>query len=186
MLDQIIHWDQNLFFLINQSHLGWLDTFLPYFRSKIFWSPLYIYIVAFLIWNFPKNGLWIVLFALLTVGVSDTVSSKWIKKNVQRPRPCNDALIAHEVVLRIKCGGGYSFTSSHATNHAAIALFLFFTFMHERGLWRYLLVLWAISIGMAQIYVGVHYPLDVGAGLIIGSLIGWAMSFSYHRIFKLE
>ncbi|MBK8506372.1 MAG: phosphatase PAP2 family protein [Saprospiraceae bacterium] len=176
----------NLILFFNQSHIGWLDAFMPYFRNKILWSPLYIFIIAFLIWNFPKNGLWMVLFALLTIGVSDTVSSQWIKKNVKRPRPCSDALIGHEVVLRIKCGGGYSFTSSHATNHAAIALFLFFTFGHERRLWRYLLVVWAITIGIAQIYVGVHYPLDVGAGLIIGSLIGWMMSLTFQRLFKLE
>lgn len=127
-----------------------------------------------------------VLFALLTIGISDTVSSQWIKKNVKRPRPCNDEVIANEVLLRIKCGGGYSFTSSHATNHAAIALFLFFVFKYERRLWRYLLILWAITIGIAQIYVGVHYPGDVGVGLIIGSLIGWLMSLSFQRLFKIE
>ena len=127
-----------------------------------------------------------VLFALLTVGISDTVSSQWIKKNVKRLRPCNDAQISNEVVLRIRCGGGYSFTSSHATNHAAIAMFLFFIFGSERRLWRYLLVFWAISIGIAQIYVGVHYPLDVGVGLTIGALIGWMVSFSFHRLFNLE
>jgi len=34
------------------------------------------------------------------------------------------------------------------------------------------LILWAASIAYAQVYVGVHYPLDVIAGGLLGWLIG--------------
>lgn len=186
MLDQLIHLDQELFFLINQSHLYWFDSIMPYFRHKIFWAPLYIFIITFLIWNFPRNGLLMILFVVLTIGVSDTVSSQWIKKTVQRSRPCNDAVIKDQVKLRIRCGGGYSFTSSHATNHAALAFFIFFLFKRGRRRWRYLLVLWAVAVGMSQIYVGVHYPLDVLGGFLLGTSIGAFMAFLYRRFFSME
>lgn len=186
MWNQLLHLDQELFFTINQSHLYWLDSIMPYFRHKIFWAPLYIFIVTFLIWNFPRNGLLIILFTVLTVGLSDTASSQWVKKTVQRSRPCNDELIRDQVVLRIRCGGGYSFTSSHATNHAALAFFLFFLFRDESRVWRYLLLFWAFTVGMAQIYVGVHYPLDVLGGLILGGTIGTVLAYLYLRFFKLE
>jgi len=186
MFEQILHWDQMLFFLINHSHLDWIDAFVPYFRHRIFWAPLYLFIIAFFIWNFPKNGLWMILFALLTVGVSDTVSSQWIKKSVKRSRPCNDIQIREDVTLRIRCGGGYSFTSSHATNHSALAFFIFFLFQHERKRWRYFLVLWAVAIGFAQVYVGVHYPIDVLVGLVLGTSIGWTLAKVYKRVLHLE
>jgi len=39
-----------------------------------------------------------------------------------------------------------------------------------------LLFLWAFIICYAQIYVGVHYPLDILGGALIGSVIGITMS----------
>jgi membrane-associated phospholipid phosphatase len=186
MLDQILQWDQTLFFAINHSHFTWFDAFMPYYRHKVFWVPLYVFIIAFFIWNFPKNGLWIVFFALLTVGLSDTVSSQWIKKTVKRLRPCNDLEIQDQVTLRIRCGGGYSFTSSHATNHAAVAFFIFFLFKNHRRFWRWMVVFWAVTVGVAQIYVGVHYPLDVLTGLLIGTVIGWLLAGLFHRWLRLE
>ncbi|MCB0689150.1 MAG: phosphatase PAP2 family protein [Saprospiraceae bacterium] len=187
MLEHLLQWDEKLFFFINHANLHWIDHWVPYFRHKIFWAPLYIFILSFFIWNYPRNGLIIILFAVLTVGLSDTISSRWIKKNVERLRPCNDDHLKDEVTLRIRCGGGYSFTSSHATNHAALAFFIFFLFCnHGRRRWRYLLVLWAIAVGLAQIYVGVHYPLDVLGGILVGTAVGWLSAWTFRRYFSLE
>jgi undecaprenyl-diphosphatase len=36
-------------------------------------------------------------------------------------------------------------------------------------------IIWALLIGFAQIYVGVHYPGDVMVGFIIGGIIGYAI-----------
>ena len=139
--------------------------------------PFYVFLFSFLMINFGKKGLLFLLFAVLTIAVADTVSSKIIKKTVQRIRPCNDPFMAPSVDLKIECGGGYSFTSSHATNHFALAFFLIFIFgkfdFGKKNKWlNGLLFLWAASIAYAQVYVGVHYPLDVVSGAIIGSLIG--------------
>ncbi len=182
----IIDWDQSLFFWINGIENPYLDFFLPVYRHKLFWVPLYLFIVAFLLWNFSKNGLWAVLFAVLTIGVSDTVSSKFIKKSVQRVRPCNDMAISRQVTARIRCGGGYSFTSSHATNHAALAFFLVYLLQGIRHWWGRLLIAWALTIGISQIYVGVHYPSDVLAGWMIGGLIGWLMAKIFHSRLDLS
>ncbi|MBK8354776.1 MAG: phosphatase PAP2 family protein [Saprospiraceae bacterium] len=38
---------------------------------------------------------------------------------------------------------------------------------------KWLWILWALSIGFAQVYVGVHYPLDVLCGFLYGGLIGY-------------
>ena len=116
---------------------------------------------------------------LLTVSTSDLVSSRLIKNNVKRSRPCNTELAG--LVERVPCGSGYSFTSSHATNHFALSSFLFFLFGRALKRHRWWLLVWAASIVLAQIYVGKHYPLDVMVGAILGCLIGWMCSMIFEK-----
>jgi membrane-associated phospholipid phosphatase len=171
----MINLDQQLFYFINNSlHVGWFDRLAPYWRSAYFWLPLYTFFISYLFTNFDKKQVAMYLLALgLTVGTADVFSSRIIKNSVARLRPCNDESIKPKVKLLVHCGVGYSFTSSHATNHFAVAVFLIFTFVNRRKWLIYLLLAWAASISFGQIYVGVHYPLDVLCGAILGSYIGY-------------
>ena len=126
-----------------------------------------------------------VLALALTVGIADTISSKVIKKSVQRLRPCNDTQINQQVKLLVRCGGGYSFTSSHATNHFAVALFLIGTLGRIFRRMKWPLLFWAATIALGQVYVGVHYPFDILVGGTIGSLIGIGVARLYQSFPKL-
>ena len=177
--------DQNLFVYINRvaTH-PILDTLMPFFRESTFWIPFYLFLIVFVFVNFGKNGWAWLLFAFITVLLTDQVSSSIIKNWVQRPRPCADSLFSGQVRLLLDhCSGGYSFTSSHATNHFGVATFLFITLGRFFGNWKYLLFFWAALICYAQVYVGVHYPLDVICGAIIGILIG-KFTFALHEKFN--
>ncbi len=186
-MNSVIHFDQQLFFFMNNKcHVAWLNNVMPYWRSMYLWIPLYVFFITFIVEKYGKNG-WIYLLALaLTVTISDTVSSKIIKKSVQRTRPCNDIsrLLeqGHEVKLLVPCGSGYSFPSSHATNHFAVAVFVIFTFVARKKWLKWALIAWASSIALGQVYVGVHYPLDVLFGGILGSFIGWGVAFLYKKL----
>jgi undecaprenyl-diphosphatase len=101
-------------------------------------------------------------------------------------RPCNEPEIKSEVTIIVDCGTGYSFPSSHATNHFGIAVFLIMMFYHR---WKIILplgIFWAASISFAQIYVGVHYPIDILTGSLLGSSIGLGMGkiLLSNKIFK--
>ncbi|MDH3649013.1 MAG: phosphatase PAP2 family protein [Saprospiraceae bacterium] len=178
--------DESIFFAINGLESKFLEALMPYYRHKLFWTPLYLVLMIGISKKFPINGLWIILFAVLCIGTSDTVSSKFIKKSVERLRPCNNIELRDQVKLRIRCGGGYSFTSSHATNHSALAFFIFFLLARPRRWWLWGLVVWAVSIGLAQVYVGVHYPLDVIAGFGLGGIIGALFSRIFGVLFTLH
>jgi undecaprenyl-diphosphatase len=36
-----------------------------------------------------------------------------------------------------------------------------------------LLLFWGVAVGYSRVYLGVHYPLDVFSGFIIGGILGW-------------
>lgn len=82
----------------------------------------------------------------------------------------------------VGCGGGYSFPSSHATNHFALATLLFLSWGRKFRSWRWILLLWAASIAYGQVYVGVHYPLDVSFGALLGATLGLLAYQLYRRL----
>ncbi|MEM6318844.1 MAG: phosphatase PAP2 family protein [Bacteroidota bacterium] len=176
-MEYLLQLDESLFIIINRS---WQNTFfdwlLPYWRNKYFWIPLYILLVVSLWIKRGKQSIPIFIFLLLSIAISDFTSSVLIKESVERIRPCNDPVFQKNVFLRAPCGSGYSFTSSHATNHFAIAVFLFFAIGQSLRKGRWVLLFWAVSIGFAQIYVGVHYPLDVICGYVLGGMIGFGFA----------
>lgn len=184
-MTELLQFDRWLFHLINgEWHWPVLDAIMPYWREKSTWIPLYVLMAGFVIWKFRQKALFFLLAAGLTVALADTISSRVVKQAVHRLRPCNDQAVRDEVKLLIDCGPGYSFTSSHATNHFAVAVFLCLTLGAVYPRIRVPLLLWAASISYAQVYVGVHYPLDVLGGALLGTLIGYLVAMAYFRFPK--
>lgn len=173
MLEQLIHYDEELFLLINQaSSNSFFDWLMPILRNPYTWAPLYLFLIIFLIRQYKKRGIIMLVFFISTFALSDSISSSIIKPHVMRIRPCNNIAFKEQVKLRVKCGTGYSYPSSHATNHFALGLYLLCIFYKR---WKHIIWLslgWAASISFAQIYVGVHYPGDILAGAVLGTIIG--------------
>ena len=121
---------------------------------------------------------------LCTVSLCDMTSSKLVKEAFERLRPCNDPDFFPYVRLLVnRCSGTYSFTSSHAANHFGMATFIFLTLRPIVGRVVWIAFIWAGVIGYAQVYVGVHYPLDILGGASIGFLFGWALSAFFNKRF---
>lgn len=177
MFKKLIDFDEYLFGLVNQkASNSFFDLIMPFIRQPLFWLPLYFFIILFAIYNFPKKAaIWIGCM-LLTVGITDSISSRVFKPLFGRLRPCNNPELADSIRLLVDhCGQNGSFTSSHATNHFGIAVFIFITLEKVWGKINYLFILWAAVICFAQVYVGVHFPFDVLGGAILGSVIGFAI-----------
>ena len=182
MFETLLQFDEWLFYWINND---WqnpvLDFVLPYWRDKKFWFPFYLLLLVFIIYRFKTKGIYLLLGLILCVGLADIVSSKVLKPSVKRVRPCNDPSMQDEVRLVVGCGKAYSFTSSHAANHFAIAGFLVFTLGWKFKSWKWWLFFWAGSIALGQVYVGVHFPLDVLGGTLIGLLLSYFLARLYKR-----
>ncbi|HEY8659366.1 MAG TPA: phosphatase PAP2 family protein [Hanamia sp.] len=173
--DAIKQFDYRLFAKMNgQWHTPFLDNFLPFIREPFVWVPFYFFLVLFAVINFKVKGWLWVLFLIINVGLSDFMSSRLIKDNFLRLRPCHDPFLAGQVRFLVSyCPESSSFTSSHAVNHFAAAMFIFTTFKKTISPKWAFLFLWAFVISYAQVYVGVHFPFDVFCGAIVGLMLGY-------------
>jgi undecaprenyl-diphosphatase len=65
----------------------------------------------------------------------------------------------------------YSFPSGHAVRMATIAVIL----GHFRPAWAGVVCLLALTVAVCRVSVGVHYPSDVLAGLVLGGVGAWGI-----------
>ncbi|RYZ57311.1 MAG: phosphatase PAP2 family protein [Chitinophagaceae bacterium] len=182
-------WDTRTFLALNNGLANpFFDTVLPFFRDSVFWAPLYLFILLFVFFNYGTRGIWWTLAFLSTVALADLTGTYVFKETIQRIRPCNEPMLAGQVRLVIHaCPGGYSFLSNHAANHFGLATFMVLSFKHTFKPWIYLFYLWALLICFAQLYVGVHYPSDILAGMLLGTLAGFITATVYRQNFgKLD
>ncbi len=186
-MQKLLELDKALFTVINNSWSNSVfDIILPFIRNQYTWFPFYLFLIVFALVNYKKKAWWWIFFAVVTAILSNYISSDLIKGNIYRLRPCNDPEMADTVRFLV----GYrpkssSFTSSHATNHFALASFLYYTLRPHLGKWCHLFFAWAAIICYAQVYVGVHYPLDVIAGGIIGFIFGYLSAKLYNKNYSL-
>ncbi|HJW29370.1 MAG TPA: phosphatase PAP2 family protein [Saprospiraceae bacterium] len=188
MMDTWLQWDTSLFHWINSGWSnGFFDWLFPLLRNKYLWLPLYIFCLAWILFNFTRRQTLIaILFTILSIFASDTISSKLIKNNIHRQRPCQVEAMVPPVIERVPCGSGYSFTSSHASNHFCLAAFAVVVFGHFMGRWRHLWWAWALLISLSQVYVGLHYPGDIAGGALLGTIVGISMGTICKHYMKNE
>lgn len=186
--EHINTWDSYLFLKINDSWgNGFFDAVFPWYRDQNTWIPFYLFLLVFSLINFGWRAWPWILFIVVTAALSDQISSNFVKNFFSRDRPCRDLLLQFYTHLRVgRCPSSGSFTSSHAVNHFAVATFLWLTLKQYIGKWGYLFFFWAATICYGQVYVGVHYPLDVIGGAILGALIGWGTATFFRRRIGLE
>lgn len=187
ILEFLNQWDTWLFLKINHDWTGAFgDCIFPISRDKMTWMPLYFFLIIFVFYNFGwKSWKWLA-FAIVTVSIGDMVSSSFVKYLFNRTRPCNlPALQNYIRVLVAYRPQSPSFTSSHAANHFAMAMFFFLTLKPYIHRWAWCFMGWAALISYAQVYVGVHYPGDVLGGAVLGCLIGGGTGMLFNKKIRL-
>ena len=186
MLKQLIHIDTEILLAINGWHAPWADTLMWIISAKETWIPLYLLLIGLLVWRYRQPATtrvkWIqkvpacvlmIIVIGLAVGAADFIASGILKDWVARPRPSRVPEL--EGVLHLVNGyksGRYGFVSSHAANTMACGLL--FSLIWREKITTCGLMLWVAANCYSRMYLGVHYPLDILGGLIVGALVAWA------------
>ena len=168
-LQNILEVDTELFLYFNSFHNHFWDTIMLMITRKETWAPFYLIIVFYIIKNYRSKSLLILLFMALTIVASDQISVL-IKETVQRLRPVHEPTIEHLVHNVFRKGGLHGFVSSHAAN--TFAIFVFTSRIFKNRSYFLLMLFWAVIVSYSRIYIGVHYPLDIFGGAVLGWLLG--------------
>ncbi len=130
--------------------------------NGIFWIVLTIILLCFK--STRKSGLCMACAMIIGLLVSNVA----LKNIIHRTRPYD---VIDTLNILVEAETDFSFPSGHATNSFAAAWALFRTNKKKLGVPALIL---AALIALARLYVGVHYPTDVLAGVAIGMLAGEA------------
>jgi len=183
LLEILKSWDTQLFIFLNGLNSPFWDQIMWWFSGKFFWLPMYLIIIAYIIYKYQWKAIITLLFIALVVTLADQVSVHAFKEVFQRLRPCHNPELQDIVhLVNDKCGGKYGFVSSHATNTFAVAFFLKKLF--EQKYFSLFIIFWAAIVSYSRIYLGVHYPLDVIGGAVLGILIGMLVFYLYRYTSK--
>lgn len=184
MLTYLLELDTDLFLFLNGLHNSFFDTIMYWISDRFFWIPFYGLLVYLLYRHYGwKKAAMLTGLILVTFALTNTLSVEAFKNVFQRPRPCHEDSLTNLVhLVDNHCGGNWGFVSSHASNVFGLAM-LFYFFLSKRikgfGLGIFL---WAGLVSYSRIYLGVHYPLDILCGAILGILIGFLVFFSWKKL----
>lgn len=151
-------------------HTPWLDPIVAAFTSTSDWGQLWLALglVLLCIRRTRKAG----VAVLVAVVIGAVVTNLTIKPLLMRPRPCDVNPLVELIISRPH---GSSFPSGHTTAAFAAAAALWFARDPKAptGLIAGVTVA-AVLMGLSRMYCYVHYPTDVLAGVVVGTLAGLA------------
>jgi len=163
-----------LFFIQTNLHFPILDKIMILATATGDKGLIWILLSFLLLINKKTRNIGIITLVALTL--STIMGEGLLKHIVQKPRPYADFPLVH---LLVDKSTPYSFPSGHTTASFAAAYVL------SKYLKKFSPVIWiaAIAIAFSRLYLFMHYPSDIVAGVVLGSICGKAAAYFYeHQI----
>jgi undecaprenyl-diphosphatase len=174
----IIQLDKELLIFLNNLGSEPWDVLWLAITNQFNWAPLFVFIIYLTVKSFGwKRGGFMVLFMILLVAFSDQFTNL-IKNSTERLRPINDPEIKDFLRTLIQ-PQSFSFMSGHATTSTFFSVFVVLL-LKEKYKYIYLLLFFPLIFAYSRLYLGVHFPIDVSVGIIVGILF----ASMYFLLFK--
>lgn len=165
------NWSQNIFLTVNKrvGRKPWLDQLMRFWAV---WG-IYILIAGLFIWSLMvlysrASALWVqyIVMSILSFVIGLLISTV-IGRLSPAKRP-KYALPGSKELIQLR---HFEYWKSFPSDHTMAAFTLVFIAMafNVGALWAVLLLCVALSIGLARIYVGVHFPRDIFGGILVAA-----------------
>ena len=152
-------WESNFFQLFYDMPLAWKSIMLVITMSGSIWMVTLV-VAGLYTRQKIKLARFVAVLALATFGITEL-----LKILVARPRPY---IALNSVVSRDIMAAGMGYPSGHTAIVTAIGLCL--SFLLPKNI-RWLVFVWIGLVGISRMYLGVHAPLDVVGGILLGTIV---------------
>lgn len=158
--------DYYLFQQINQFAGKWacIDN-IGIFLAEYSGYFLMLILLSFLFLGEKKKYRVMVVEAFFAMILSRLIITNIIRAIYSRPRP----FITHQVNILLKHEASASFPSGHAAFFFAISAIVYF-YNKKAGIFFFII---SLLMGLSRVFVGIHYPWDIFAGIVVGVFSAW-------------
>lgn len=171
-LQTLIDWDTQALLWINGMHCDYADNLMEMISGRFVWIPLYVSLAVMMFRHFDRRiAAACIVAAVILLVLDDQICSSVVRRAVGRLRPANpDNPISPLVhIVDGYRGGPFGFPSAHSTNSWGLAFLM--TYVFRRHLIAWPMALWAVLMCYSRMYLGVHYPGDLLAGMLLGMML---------------
>ena len=167
MLENLITLDKTIFRFFNSTTANPLfDAIMPVITDQDIWAIPIICLILYLSIKGGRRGQITSVMLIIAVSLADFSSAQVLKPFFARLRPSHEMLDGIRILMGK--GGKYGFVSSHAANIFSAAVILSYFYPKSKKVYFTIATLVAFS----RVYIGVHYPIDVIVGAVIGIYVG--------------
>jgi undecaprenyl-diphosphatase len=170
------------YFLYSAGQIGFLKPLVIFF-GEIFPFCVMFFALVFLLWHHevfsaehPLGAFaekWKEIVLVFFTGGFAWVIAHVLKALIHSARPSLFFLQVQALFV----ADGYAFPSGHAALFFALARSILF--FHKKA--GYTFFFFAVLISVARVMAGVHSPIDIFGGFVVGSLVAYAVEFLYNR-----
>lgn len=177
MLEKILQWDRETLIYLNCLGIEEYDHFWSTVTNIYTWIPLFLFFFILVFWKFPRKDAIYISLTVISLIIFILVATDVTKGFFERLRPNNNTEI-NSIIRILKNPSTFSFFSGHAASSFSITTVLVL-FLRRRFKWVWLFYLWPLLFALSRIYVGVHYPVDI----IVGALVGVCTAFAFYNLY---
>lgn len=182
MLDEILQWDRETLIYLNSLGIEKYDLFWLIVTNIYTWIPLFLFFFILIFWKYTKKEAIYVTLTVIGLIIFILVATDLTKDFFGRLRPNNNTEI-NSIIRILKNPPSFSFFSGHAASSFSITTIIVL-FLRRKVKWSWVFYLWPLLFALSRIYVGVHYPIDIIVGAVIGAISAVVFYSIYTRLIR--